>query len=127
MIQSFLAALILIFCGCNHPAENNVPGIYYARHGQGTEYIELKRDHTFIQYFQNDSINDTVTGTWRIGYYKPQKKWKLVLRELKCFAPDPETDPEFVNGYAVCFCDWNDSTIIKEHKFTEFNYYRKPD
>ena len=109
--------------GCS-PSGEEVKGIYYAEHGEGVEYIEMKGDHTFIQYFKNDSIEKKVNGRWKFEREGGQNK--LILRDWTCFVdPFAFSDSTRKGSSSTASVYWDKNTITIYPDLPEYNYHKK--
>ena len=129
MTKTFLFTITLaasfILSSC-YPSGQEVAGKYYAKHGQGIEYIEMREDHTFTQYFKNDKIEKSIEGTWE--FRKQGGQVKLILRDLTSFADPLATvfgDSTVIGTHASSSVYWDKNKITVEPDFPEYDYYRK--
>ncbi len=118
-----VALIILSSC---FPSGKEVAGKYYAKHGQGIEYLDMREDHTFTQYFKNDKIEKAVEGKWEFENDKPTGQLKLILRSRTNFVdPYAFDDSTNIGTPAISSVYWDKNTITVYPDLPEYNYHRK--
>lgn len=107
-----------------HPSGKEVAGKYCARHGKGTDCIELRENGTFIQNFKNDTTEKTNEGTWEFETSLNQEK--LVLRNF-LFTVEPDYVKSGITGkIGTSNTYWTKDEIGGEDN-KDYNYYRQSD
>lgn len=106
-----------------HPTGEEVAGKYYAKHDKGTEYIEMRADGTFTQYFKSDAIEQCNEGTWEFEFRKGQRK--LELTDFVTYVlPNEDTLGIGKKGHASIYWEGNRITSWSDG-YDEYNYHRK--
>ena len=114
--------LIMSLAAC-HPSGKEVAGKYYAEHGKGTEYIDMKANGTFVQYFKNDTTEKSNRGTWKFDYNHGQLKLELTGYVIYVLPGNSSNNELGRKGYASFY--WEKNEIIVYPDLDEYNYYRK--
>ena len=118
-----LLTIVFMINGCE-PSAEEVAGKYYARHGIGIEYIEMRTDHTFTQYFKKDSIEKKAEGKWEFKQQAGQLK--LILRNRIYFVdPFSSIDSANIGTTTNSSVYWNNNSIMIYPDFPKYNYYKK--
>lgn len=112
--------LIMSLTACQ-PSGEEVAGKYYAKHDKGTEYIEMRADGTFMQYFKNDTKEESNKGTWEFDYKKGQ--WKLELDGYIVYVTPYDEELTGKSGYASIYWEGDVITIFPD--LDEYNYHRR--
>jgi hypothetical protein len=115
--------LIMSLTAC-HPSGEEVAGKYYAKHDKGTEYIEMRTDGTFTQYFKKGSKEETNEGTWDFEHRKGQ--WKLELEGFVTYVSPFGNDHISVGKKGNASIYWEGDLIsMWGDGDDEYNYHRK--
>lgn len=109
-----------------HPSGKEVAGKYYARHGKGTDCIELQEDGTFKQYFKNDTTENTNEGTWK--FETELKQEKLLFRDYVTYALPDDVELSGIGKKGSASIYWEkDKIIFYTGAEEKYNYYRQSD
>lgn len=120
IILKIILIMSLIAC---HPSGEEVAGIYYARHNKGTEYIEMRDDGTFTQYFKNNKTEVSNKGTWEFETISGQEKLKLTDYIHYVYPVDNTNVGIGKKRFASIY--WKENKLEIFPDFEEYNYYRK--
>jgi hypothetical protein len=120
-MRKLIVSLILIISltAC-HPSGEEVAGKYYAKHNKGIEYIEMRVDGTFTQYFKTDTIEESNEGDWEFERKKGQ--WKLEFDGYIAYVTPCDEELSGKSGYASVY--WELDKLLFFPDFEEYNYYR---
>jgi len=125
MKKIVLNLIIIMSLTACHPSGEEVAGKYHAKHDKGTEYIEMKADGTFTQYFKNDTIEESNEGTWEFEYRKGQ--WKIELADYVTYALpiNNEIAQSRIGKKGFASVYWEEGRIIFNPDYENYNYHRK--
>lgn len=113
--------LIMSLTAC-HPSGEEVAGKYYAKHNKGIEYIEMRVDGTFKQYFKNDIIEENNEGTWKFELRNGQEK--LSLAGYIHYVYPVENTSVGIGKKRFASIYWELDKLLFFPDFEEYNYYR---
>lgn len=113
-ILIILLLFLWLFSSCGGAIECNeseIVGKYEARHGKGTEYIDLRQGGIYIHSFKNDSIEIADTAKWRIDSHDG---CTVDLYDFRWYLPEAEKEWGWLHGE------------IGDKKWTKFTIPRYP-
>ena len=116
-----LLLILLLVLACT-PSSKKAAGIYYARHGKGVEYIDVKEEGTYLHYFKNDSIEKQQTGKWMIE--SEEDKFRLTFYDWVIYT-EPTDDKKLLGRKLISSEPLDGNVIGLQEEFPEYCFYRE--